>query len=36
MADIFLREDVIRVLDGKNVVFVGDSVARGFYKDLVW
>ena len=36
MSDLFLNEDVRRVLRGKHVVLLGDSNVRGIYKDIVW
>ena len=36
MSDLFLSEDVRRVLKGKQVVLLGDSNIRGLYKDIVW
>ena len=35
MADIFLRDDALRVLKGKQVIFIGDSIQRNIYQDLV-
>jgi len=34
--DIFLSEDVQKILAGKTILFQGDSLVRGLYKDLVW
>ena len=36
MADIFQRSDVRNVLLNKKVVFLGDSILRNIYQDLVW
>ena len=36
MADVFTREDVRRVLGGRQVLLLGDSVLRNLYQDLVW
>ena len=36
MTDIFMSEDVIKLLKDRTVVFMGGSVNRGLYKDLVW
>jgi len=36
MSDLFLSEDVRRVLKGKHVVLLGNSNIRGLYKDIVW
>ncbi|XP_065071403.1 uncharacterized protein LOC135696061 [Rhopilema esculentum] len=35
MSAIFLPEDVSQLLKGKTVVYIGDSVQRSMYKDLV-
>ena len=35
MADIFLRDDALKVLKGKQVIFIGDSIQRNIYQDLV-
>lgn len=39
MADIFLRDDALRILKGegkgKQVIFLGDSIQRNIYQDLV-
>ena len=36
MTDIFLSEDAAKLLRGKKILFLGDSVTRGLYKDLIW
>jgi len=36
MCDIFLREDIERLFKGKSVLFMGDSIMRNIYKDLIW
>lgn len=35
VADIFLKNDAYQLLLNKYILFVGDSVIRGMYKDLV-
>nr|XP_022328234.1 PC-esterase domain-containing protein 1A-like [Crassostrea virginica] len=35
MADIFLSEDIIKLLHNKFVVIIGDSIQRAIYKDMV-
>jgi len=35
MSAIFLPEDVRELLKGKTVIYIGDSVQRSMYKDLV-
>ena len=35
MADIFLREDALKTLKGKQIIFIGDSIQRNIYQDLV-
>ncbi|XP_034301746.2 PC-esterase domain-containing protein 1A [Magallana gigas] len=35
MADIFLREDIIKLLNNKFVIIIGDSIQRAIYKDMV-
>ena len=36
MSDLFLSEDVRKLLQGKRVVLIGDSNIRGIYKDMIW
>jgi len=36
MAEIFQRSDVRNILLNKKVVFLGDSILRNIYQDLVW
>jgi len=36
MCDIFTREDVHNALRGRSYLFIGDSIMRNLYKDLVW
>ena len=36
MTDIFNSEQAVRLLKGKSVLFLGGSVTRGLYKDLIW
>ena len=36
MSDIFNSEQALRLLKGKTVLFLGGSVTRGLYKDLIW
>ena len=36
MTDIFNREQAVKLLKGKTVLFLGGSVTRGLYKDLIW
>ena len=36
MTDIFNSEQAVRLLKGKTVLFLGGSVTRGLYKDLIW
>ena len=36
MTDIFKSDEAVRLLKGKTVLFLGASVTRGLYKDLIW
>ena len=36
MTDIFNREQTVKLLKGKTLLFLGGSVTRGLYKDLIW
>ena len=36
MGDIFLSPDLRRVLKGKSLLFIGDSILRNIYKDFIW
>ena len=36
MTDIFNSEQAVTLLKGKTVLFLGGSVTRGLYKDLIW
>ena len=36
MADLFYPSDITKVLSNKHVVFLGGSVVRGFYRDMIW
>jgi len=36
MCDIFTHKDVRQLLKGKSCLFIGDSIMRNMYKDLVW
>jgi len=36
MADIFYPSDLARLLANKHVVFLGGSVVRGLYRDMMW
>jgi len=36
MCDIFTQKDVHQLLKGKRCLFIGDSIMRNMYKDLVW
>ena len=36
MCDIFKQKDIIAKLKGKSFLFLGDSIMRNLYKDLVW
>lgn len=36
MCDIFTGEDVCRLFKGKSVLFLGDSIMRNIYKDLLY
>ena len=36
MTDIFNSEQTVTLLKGKTVLFLGGSVTRGLYKDLIW
>jgi hypothetical protein len=36
MCDIFIKEDILKVFGGKSILFVGDSIMRNIYKDIVW
>ena len=36
MSDVFDSEQTVQLLKGKTVLFLGASVTRGLYKDLIW
>jgi len=36
MCDIFTQTDIHNVLKGRSYLFIGDSIMRNLYKDLVW
>ena len=36
MADIFSKFDARKVLKKKKILFLGDSIMRNVYKDLIW
>ena len=36
MTDIFKSDEAVRLLKGKTILFLGASVTRGLYKDLIW
>ena len=36
MSDIFVSFEAVKVLKGKSVLLLGDSIMRNLYKDLVW
>ena len=36
MSDVFNSEQTVQLLKGKTVLFLGASVTRGLYKDLIW
>ncbi|XP_046685340.1 PC-esterase domain-containing protein 1A-like [Homalodisca vitripennis] len=36
MADVFKREDALKLLKNKHIALFGDSNVRATYKDLVW
>ena len=36
MCDIFTKSDVQTLFEKKSVLFLGDSIMRNIYKDLVW
>ena len=36
MCDVFDTENVREILKGKTILFLGDSIMRNMYKDLVW
>ena len=36
MTDFFMSEDVRKLLRGKKIVYLGGSITRGLYKDLIW
>ena len=36
MADIFSKFDARKVLKKKKILFLGDSIMRNIYKDLIW
>ena len=36
MTDLFESRDVRELLKNKTVVYLGGSIMRGLYKDLVW
>ena len=35
MADIFLKDDALKILKRKRIIFIGDSIQRNIYQDLV-
>ena len=36
MCDVFEKDNAIEVLKGKTILFLGDSIVRNMYKDLIW
>ena len=34
--NIFDRDSSRELLEGKNILFLGGSITRGLYKDLIW
>ena len=36
MTDIFNSKEASQLLEGKKILFLGGSLVRGFYKDLIW
>ena len=36
MTDLFKKEDVISLLQGKTLLILGGSIQRGIYKDIIW
>ena len=36
MTDLFKKEDVIALLQGKTLLILGGSIQRGIYKDIIW
>ena len=36
MCDVFEKEDARKILKGKTILFLGDSIMRNMYKDLIW
>ena len=36
MADIFTKFDARKVLKEKKILFLGDSIMRNIYKDIIW
>ena len=36
MCDIFTKEQAIAKLEGKTILFLGDSIMRNIYKDLIF
>ena len=36
MCDIFTKDDVRQLFRKKSILFIGDSIMRNIYKDLVW
>ena len=36
MSDIFYPDDVTDILKNKKILFLGDSIVRALYKDLIW
>ena len=36
MTDIFKSEHARKLLRGKRIVYLGGSITRGLYKDMVW
>ena len=36
MTDVFNSRQAVDLLKGKTILFLGASVTRGLYKDLIW
>ena len=36
MCDVFSTQDALKLLEGKSILFLGDSIMRNIYKDLIW
>ncbi len=36
MCDVFSKRNLVDILHGKSLLFLGDSIMRNIYKDFVW